>query len=220
MYKLNPKIRWRWEDNNNVLLSSFLILNKTAGEILDLCNELCKNNEFCDVDGITNLIHKKYPGITLKELKKDVERMTTEFLRLGILISVKDTDKKKICDRTFFNQEIISTKFGDKLKSPMSVICEITYRCNVHCQHCGVSSFGQSLKELETNEWISIIDEMDKMGVLIISFSGGEPLLRKDIGKLITYAHQKNLRTQLFTNGLELTREKIKELEELIKNAY
>ena len=55
---------------------------------------------------------------------------------------------------------------------------------------------------------------MAKLGTQIVSFTGGEPLLRKDIGKIIDYSKKKGLFTMLVTNGC-LVSHKINDLKNL-----
>ncbi len=69
----------------------------------------------------------------------------------------------------------------------ISVHWEVTYRCNEKCSHCYLDVLPPGAKvpgELSTEEAKRVIDELAEMGVLTISFSGGEVFLRKDIFEL------------------------------------
>ena len=66
---------------------------------------------------------------------------------------------------------------------PRSVNFCITYRCNNRCSYCNLHSF--KTKEMKTNEIKQILNLFKKIGVRRIGFTGGEPLLREDIGDLI-----------------------------------
>lgn len=73
----------------------------------------------------------------------------------------------------------------------------------MNCQFCwGPNSSGEL--ELKLNQWRKIIDFFAKNGTKSIVFTGGEPLIYKDIIKLIKYAKNKNLRITLSTNTLLL----------------
>jgi MoaA/NifB/PqqE/SkfB family radical SAM enzyme len=66
--------------------------------------------------------------------------------------------------------------------------------------------------ELSTEEAKRVIEESQKLGISIIAFTGGEPLLREDIFELISHVNQKKAVPILFTNGLLLTQENVDKL--------
>jgi len=59
---------------------------------------------------------------------------------------------------------------------------------------------------MSTEEFRSVLDQLKALGTLLVIFSGGEPLLRKDIFDLVAHAHDAGLLTRLGTNGYLLTR--------------
>lgn len=87
-----------------------------------------------------------------------------------------------------------------KSKTPYAVSWVLTYRCNLRCRYCGVHQ--NISEELNTEEIISIIDILAKLGTCFVSFTGGEPLLRDDIGDIITYASKKSIYVSLNSNGI------------------
>lgn len=86
------------------------------------------------------------------------------------------------------------------------VVWNMTARCNLTCQHCYIEA-GDILTsgELTTGQAKMFIDDLAQMGVPVLLFSGGEPLLRDDIFELGSYAVSKGLRTVLSTNGTLIT---------------
>lgn len=98
-----------------------------------------------------------------------------------------------------------------KARIPLFVSWQITERCNLRCKYCDYW-MGKKEEELTTQEIFKIIDELHSLGTLGISFTGGEPLLRGDIGEILTYAKIKNIITKINTNGL-LIPEKIREIK-------
>ncbi|MBU6997754.1 MAG: radical SAM protein [Theionarchaea archaeon] len=87
------------------------------------------------------------------------------------------------------------------LSAPNSIIWDVTNRCNLNCRHCYVEATPASVHELTTREAMTIIDQVVRAKVFRLSFSGGEPLLRKDIFDLIQYAAQW-VPVELATNGM------------------
>ena len=98
--------------------------------------------------------------------------------------------------------------------SPFQVVWDVTYACNLRCKHCYATAGKPLEDELTTEEALETIDKFDRLGVTIISFSGGEPLVRKDILELTSYAAEKGIYVAIATNGTLITTEKAKELKE------
>lgn len=93
---------------------------------------------------------------------------------------------------------------------PMAVLAELTHRCPLQCPYCSNPvELEASSKELTTEEWIRIIDELAEIGVLQIHFSGGEPTVRKDLVQLVKRASEVGLYSNLITSAVMLTREKL-----------
>jgi len=103
---------------------------------------------------------------------------------------------------------LIYSKLSGK-RIPIFVCWYLTNRCNMHCKYCDISKIKS--RELSTNQIFKIIDELSSLGCKCINFSGGEPLLRKDIGKIIDYAKSKGIYVGLDSNGL-LVKDKIEKI--------
>lgn len=85
---------------------------------------------------------------------------------------------------------------------------ELTYRCNEKCSHCYLDVFAPHVDvpgELTTQECLGIIDQLADLGVLNLTFSGGEILVRRDFFEIAEYAHSKKFLLRLFTNGIMIT---------------
>lgn len=91
---------------------------------------------------------------------------------------------------------------SEQTNAPVKVCWNLTSRCNLQCKFC----YGpQNIKqELTTTQAKQILDKLKKAGVKRIVLSGGEPLLRKDIYKIIRHAHSLGFAVSLATNGLLL----------------
>ena len=84
------------------------------------------------------------------------------------------------------------------LKSPLSVVWEITNACNFTCPHC--RSFADIIAIDEHLEE-KIIKEIITAEVLNINLSGGEPLLHPRIAKLVSIFSANGLNVEIATNG-------------------
>jgi PqqA peptide cyclase len=84
----------------------------------------------------------------------------------------------------------------------MSLLCELTYRCNLQCPYCYNPLALQAYRdELATAEWIDVLQDAAQLGVVQAHFSGGEPTLRRDLAALVGAASRCGLYTNLITQG-------------------
>ncbi|MBD8106096.1 pyrroloquinoline quinone biosynthesis protein PqqE [Erwinia persicina] len=96
------------------------------------------------------------------------------------------------------------------VKPPLWLLAELTYRCPLQCPYCSNPlDFAQQEKELTTAQWIEVFKQARAMGAVQIGFSGGEPLVRKDLPELIKAARDLGFYTNLITSGIGLTQKKI-----------
>jgi PqqA peptide cyclase len=84
----------------------------------------------------------------------------------------------------------------------MSLLCELTYRCNLQCPYCyNPLALHEYRDELSTEQWCGILREASDLGVVQAHFSGGEPTLRRDLTDLVGAASRIGLYTNLITQG-------------------
>jgi radical SAM protein with 4Fe4S-binding SPASM domain len=100
---------------------------------------------------------------------------------------------------------------------PFEVVWNFTYRCNLKCKHCYEDAGSGKLPELSTDEAKQVIDILSKIagvGLPALSFSGGEPLARKDFFELAAYAKKRIPYISIASNGTLLTRDNAKKVKE------
>jgi MoaA/NifB/PqqE/SkfB family radical SAM enzyme len=95
-------------------------------------------------------------------------------------------------------------------RTPVAVAWLITGRCNLNCRYCKWKEQRRA-DELDTATVKDLIDQMKRAGVRVVSFTGGEPLVRDDIGQIIRHVKSRGLVCKLNTNGMLLE----KRLDEL-----
>ncbi|HDS59657.1 MAG TPA: radical SAM protein [Thermoplasmatales archaeon] len=98
--------------------------------------------------------------------------------------------------------------------APFQVVWDITYRCNLRCQHCYATAGEVGKDELSTEEALRAIDLLARAGVTVLAFSGGEPLVRPDIFQLTRHAAERGMYVAVATNGTLITREKAARMKE------
>jgi 12,18-didecarboxysiroheme deacetylase len=100
-------------------------------------------------------------------------------------------------------------------KKPV-VVWNMTRRCNLRCVHCYSSS--QNIRygnELTTAEAKAMIRDLATFGSPVILFSGGEPLMHRDLPELARYAVDQGMRAVISTNGTLITRQKAAVFKEI-----
>ena len=101
------------------------------------------------------------------------------------------------------------------IPTPTFVTIAVTYRCQVRCDHCYANSPSRPREdELTTDQLKSVIKQVKGLGAMAVHFSGGEPLLLKDIFELIAYARSLGLLTRVNSNGLLLNEKNVIRLRE------
>ena len=84
-------------------------------------------------------------------------------------------------------------------------ILELTPHCNQDCCYCyNVWKLRRSLaaREMDTSEWCELIAKLQgETNCRLVTFSGGEPLMRDDFRDILAFCHQQGLESILITNG-------------------
>ena len=93
---------------------------------------------------------------------------------------------------------------------PYTLVAELTYKCPLKCLYCSNPvSYHAMRDELSTEQWCKAISEAADLGVVQLHFTGGEPVIRKDLPELIRHARSRDLYTNLITGGTLLDEEKL-----------
>ncbi len=96
------------------------------------------------------------------------------------------------------------------------VVWNITRSCNLKCIHCYAHAKDlPSKNELSTDEGRALLDDLAAFGVPVVLFSGGEPIIRKDLPELARYAVEHGMRAVISTNGTLITPEKAQRFKEI-----
>jgi len=99
--------------------------------------------------------------------------------------------------------------------APVTIVWNFTNRCNLNCLHCHQDSSPTcSSAELTTSEAFKVIDNMADAGVAILTFSGGEPLLRPDLYEAIERAKDRGMLCTIASNGTLMTSDVAEKLAE------
>ena len=91
---------------------------------------------------------------------------------------------------------------------------EVTKECNLNCLHC-ISSVGNK-RELNEKSALKAIDVLRDWGCKEIYFTGGEPLVRKDMLNILEKAKENKMKVGLLSNGTLISNKNIKQIKNYV----
>jgi radical SAM protein len=98
-------------------------------------------------------------------------------------------------ERAYHDRRMTHADFD---QAPFTIAWEVTRACAFACKHCRADAQHQrDPRELTTEEGYRLIDRLADFGSPILIFTGGDPMMRRDLFSLISYAAQKGLRCSL-----------------------
>jgi len=186
--------------DGNLLLNS---LRDFLGEPVSLC-PTCKN--------VSTKLARHFLEIGSSFLRMDKNFMRNQFL------------KDKFGESWFRGFGLIMKgvgKYGARIPftpaGPFEIVWNVTYECNLRCKHC-YENAGQKRPELSTDEAKQVLDKIAKLsgiGLPALSFSGGEPLVRKDFFEIAAYAKKRVGYLSIASNGTLITRDNAKRIKDV-----
>jgi MoaA/NifB/PqqE/SkfB family radical SAM enzyme len=85
-------------------------------------------------------------------------------------------------------------------------------RCNLSCTYC--NEYDSVSKPVPAEVLVERIEHLHQLGLSILTFSGGEPLLHPDLDDIIRETRKRGILVGMITNGYNLTAERVKRLNE------
>lgn len=113
-------------------------------------------------------------------------------------------------ERAYHDRRMVHADFN---MAPFTIAWEVTRACAFACKHCRADAQHQrDPNELTTEEGYQLIDRLAEFGSPILIFTGGDPMMRRDLFDLISYATGKGLRCSLTPTATALpTIERLKQ---------
>ena len=192
------------KDFNNSLKKSF---GKSLARYLSKKCDQCGKERF--LSAVDYYLSKK---------QKCIQCQVTSYVMWPIIhlffrkLSFSPETARKILDDTLLRKTMLNVikglaLFGIKNPQPTHVpvviVWNFTNRCNLNCLHCHQSSTLLSQeRELTTDEAFKIVDKLSDAGLSILTFSGGEPLVRNDIFDVIKRATDNDIYCTIASNGI------------------
>ncbi|GKX27640.1 thioether cross-link-forming SCIFF peptide maturase [Vallitalea longa] len=181
----------KYDDENYIIYSPFNHkFTKASKSVKKLVLYILNENGEIEFENIINYYKQFDIELKIDEIKKYIDTLV----------------KAKLF---FYNQEDYDTEkritLEDYRFSPTQEIDMVyihpTLRCNFNCSYCYNKSLAATQKELTTNQWIQIINKLKAMNVNYFIFTGGEPLMRKDLIDIIREIKDDNTKVEILSNG-------------------
>jgi radical SAM protein with 4Fe4S-binding SPASM domain len=101
-------------------------------------------------------------------------------------------------------------------ENPTAALIYVINKCHLKCDHCYESEASHPTHhQLSLEEYDRIFDELSAMGVLWLTFSGGEVFLRRDFLDIVALARQKRFDVTVYSSGTLINEKKADRLAEL-----
>ena len=84
-------------------------------------------------------------------------------------------------------------------KTPLFISWVLTNRCNYSCPYC--HSHGHEAEELTTQQALGFVERLARMGTKGVTLTGGEPLIREDLGRIVDRCVAQDIAVVLNSNG-------------------
>ena len=99
------------------------------------------------------------------------------------------------------------------LLTPKTVNLSITGQCNLHCRYCFFSNEMAALADLPLQSYLDLFVELNRLGVMDVCLSGGEPFTRPDLFELIDAVIANRMRYNILSNGTLISEKTIQHFE-------
>ncbi len=172
-----------------------------------------------------NILEKDYKDF-LEDLAKDhyiVIGDTIDDLNKNEIHFTYSIDNPKTLARDFFdNDRSNNTKesqeaLGKYFRENPTIFhfqIEVTSRCNERCIHCYIPHENK-IKDINPDLYYKVIDQINELGTMSLTISGGECFLHKEIDNFLKYAKSKDFNISILTNATLLTDKQIDLIKEL-----
>jgi len=93
----------------------------------------------------------------------------------------------------------LQNKLSGESIYPFYASYKVTHKCSLRCSFCNV--WMEDTPDLKTDDVFKVIDNIANSSIVVLSLEGGDPLVRKDLGKILEYAYTKPFTLFFTTNG-------------------
>ena len=89
-------------------------------------------------------------------------------------------------------------------------------RCNLRCSHCYSDSSPRAATSVAADHILEAVADAAQLGYNVLSVSGGEPLLWRNLDEVCGFARSRGMKVQLASNGTLLSGRRLSDLKGLV----
>lgn len=134
----------------------------------------------------------------------DIERMADTKVDYSLLLRALDriepVEPSRRAQFRLIDAILASCTELTDLDAPISLGIKISARCNLVCRHCWAYPATYT-RQPTLAELLTFIESARELGVLRIVLTGGEPLLRPDVERIVARIKELGFFLEIFTNG-------------------
>lgn len=172
--------------------------------IIDLGERLVNREDYKDVaESMKRYIREGHPAV------KVIERVLNDLSPECRFRTIHNLFILALLSETSFREELQAT---EGFRPPFFFVVSPTMRCNLKCYGCYAGEYEQSFG-LSHEVLDRIFGEALELGIHLVTLSGGEPFVRKDIFDL--FDKHRDMIFQIYTNGTLIDEEMAKRLSTL-----
>ena len=108
-------------------------------------------------------------------------------------------------DLAYFGWQIGRMHIQPRYRAPLSIYIVLTNRCNNRCVYCRTYQLPQD-DVWTTKSLKKVLCEMRECGTWRLQLTGGEPMMRQDLGEIIAYAKRLGFFVGISTNGYQIAK--------------
>ncbi len=177
------------------------------------------------IDEIVENLSKIFVGVDLETLKYDTIEFFELFVEEGYVCHGESLDACIDCfvintlknEKLNLNQDALASDgcVGKEINSNeflRSIHIDIADACNEHCIHCYIPEDCKN-HLIDSSLFYRILEDGLKSNIVHVTFSGGEPLLHKDIIAFLKKCREKGLAVNVLSNLTLLTDEIVSEMK-------
>ncbi len=98
--------------------------------------------------------------------------------------------------------KVLGANLLSRYKVPLGVYIALTEKCPNNCVYCNYEVLRRKKRyEITTDDVFNIIGQLKQAGTEKLHLSGGEPLVREDLGRIIDYAKSKGMFVGISCSG-------------------
>lgn len=140
------------------------------------------------------------------------EKHAALYFHKRIILNLNFTVRKRLAHIMLKYSQTRMTDFDKEKPGPVWMGISPSMKCNSNCKLCYANDYSQD-RELSKETLVSLLKQAQKLGVFMVSITGGEPMLYDNLLKICKKF--KNMLFIMFTNGTLLNEKNVKKIARL-----